>query len=69
MLSKERHQTATRPSLTPQEVKTLWEIVLDGGMSFEDYYTHRQKGGLASQERTATDEIRLIDQREFPDDD
>lgn len=61
------------PTISAQEVATLWGVVMEGGMSWETFYERTQKGGIMSAERDAKQEYALIDGRilgaDSPDDD
>lgn len=55
-------------TLTPAEAESLMRIWQSGGMSWETYYDRLQRGGIASPERDAEEEMRLIDDRSDPGD-
>ena len=55
-------------AMSATDAAALWQVCKDGGMSYETYYTLLQKGGLASPERAADDEYRLIERDQFGDD-
>lgn len=48
-------------TMTPQEAKTLMEVWIGGGISYDTYYANLKKGGIASSERTAEDEAALVE--------
>ena len=50
-------------SLTAQDVAALWGVVQEEGLSFENYHALLQQGGIASTERDADEEFRLIEDR------
>lgn len=52
-------------TITPEQAAALWQIVKERGLSYETFYEKVQRGGIASQERTADDEFALIDGREL----
>lgn len=56
-------------AMTPADAAALWQIVRDRGLSYDTFYTAIQKGGLASAERTAEDEMRLMDDEDFRESD
>jgi hypothetical protein len=51
-------------ALTPQEAEYLVKIWQAGAMSFETLYENLQRGEIASPERTAEDELKLIDEED-----
>lgn len=55
-------------TLEPEHALKLWQIVKDGGMSYETFYERMQKGGLANPDRTADEEYDLTMQKEFESD-
>ena len=48
-------------TITPQDAEALARIWQSGGMSWDTYYANLQRGGIASPERTAEEEFRLIE--------
>lgn len=52
-------------TLTPEQALALWTIVEKRGLSYQTFYEKVQRGGIASQERTADDEFKLIEEREL----
>lgn len=52
-------------SLSPADLKALWEVVESDGMSWEDYHEIKQRGGMANADRSADDEYALIMAREI----
>lgn len=54
-------------TITPQDAHQLWQIVKEGGLSYETFYDRLQKGGLASPERDADEEFRLTQPRDSLD--
>lgn len=52
-------------AMTPTDAQALWTLVKDRGLSYDTFYALMQKGGLASPERTADDEYRLMDRLDF----
>lgn len=48
-------------TITPAEAEALMRVWQAGGMSWETYYANLQRGGIASPERDAEEEYRLID--------
>jgi len=48
-------------AISAQDVKAFWELVVDGGMSWQTFYERSQKGGVMSSERTAEEEYALIE--------
>lgn len=55
-------------TLETEQALKLWQIVKEGGMSYETFYERMQKGGLASPDRTADEEYDLTLQKEFEGD-
>jgi hypothetical protein len=51
-------------TITPAEAESLMRIWQSGGMSWETYYDRLQRGGIASPERDAEEEMRLIDDQD-----
>ena len=47
-------------TITPQDAATLFQLVVDGGLSWEDYHANLQRGGLISAERDADETYRQI---------
>ena len=47
-------------TITPAEAEALMRIWQDGGLSWETYYANLQRGGVASPERDAEEELTLI---------
>lgn len=47
-------------TMTATDAKTLFEIFMDGGVSWDTYHENLQRGGIMSPERTADDERALI---------
>lgn len=48
-------------TITPQDAEALARIWQSGGMSWDTYYANLQRGGIASPERSAEEEFRLIE--------
>lgn len=48
-------------TITPADAESLTRVWQAGGMSWETYYANMQRGGIASAERSADDEFRLIE--------
>ena len=48
-------------TITPAEAESLMRIYQSGGMAWETYYDALQRGGIASPERDAEDELALIE--------
>lgn len=48
-------------TITPADAEALTRVWQAGGMSWETYYANMQRGGIASPERSAEDEFRLIE--------
>ena len=55
-------------TITPAEAESLMRIWQSGGMSWETYYERLQRGGIATPERDAEEELRLIDDQDDPGD-
>lgn len=55
-------------TVDPEQALKLWQIVKEGGLSYETFYEKMQKGGLASPERDADEEYELRGQKEFEPD-
>lgn len=56
-------------AMSPADLSQLWAVVKDRGLSYDTFYSLAQKGGLASPDRTADEEYRLIDRLSFQDGD
>jgi hypothetical protein len=52
-------------AIEPQQAMQLWQIVKEGGLSYETFYNRLQKGGLANPDREAADELSLILESQF----
>ena len=48
-------------TITPTDAEALTRVWQAGGMSWETYYANMQRGGIASPERDAETEFRLIE--------
>lgn len=54
-------------TLTPEEAKALVESWQNGGFSYETLYANLQRGGIASAERSAEEELALMDEESEED--
>lgn len=52
-------------AMSAQDLAALWQVVKDNGLSYDTFYSLAQRGGLASPERTAEEEVTLIDAQGF----
>lgn len=52
-------------TMPAQDAAALWQIVRDGGLSFESYFDLLQKGGVASPDITADEEYARIEGRDY----
>lgn len=55
-------------AMTAQDVTPLWQLVVDGGMSWQTFYERLQKGGIMSPDRDHDEEYELISARPMESD-
>lgn len=56
-------------TMTPADAAALVGVWQNGAMSYDTLYDNLQRGGIASAERTADDELALIDKRDIDESD
>lgn len=52
-------------TMTAQDAASLWQLVVDGGMSWQTFYERLQKGGIMSPNRNHDEEYELIQSRDL----
>jgi hypothetical protein len=52
-------------TMTAQDATSLWQLVIDGGMSWQTFYERLQKGGIMSPDRDHEEEYEMIQSRDL----